>query len=72
MAGKFNDFQCAAGDEVCLCKAPDYKNGINDCAKQNCAADLIPNVSNFLANFCAGILHLYQASNDLERITNIG
>ncbi|EPE06945.1 cfem domain protein [Ophiostoma piceae UAMH 11346] len=46
-------FGCSDGSAGCLCAAPNFQNGVRDCASAACAADLYPSVTNYLASVCA-------------------
>jgi hypothetical protein len=53
MGAQAGPLGCGADDAVCLCPKPDFFNGINDCAKQNCGVDAAPTVTNYASAFCA-------------------
>ncbi|KAL1891408.1 hypothetical protein Sste5346_007671 [Sporothrix stenoceras] len=46
-------FGCTADSVGCLCAAPNFQNGVHDCAAAACAADLLASVTNYVIGVCA-------------------
>lgn len=46
-------FGCSDGSAGCLCAVGNFQSGVHDCAVANCAADLVPSITNYLVSVCA-------------------
>ncbi len=68
MEGQAAALGCAADNSPCLCANPDFHNGINDCANQNCGADVAPTVTNFVVAFCASKLQPESVAKTSEEL----
>jgi CFEM domain len=71
MIAKASELGCSATDIPCLCKNPDFANGLHDCTVEACGGADYPAVQAYGASYCASTLssNLPSSVNREKKLT---